>query len=163
MDDQDASGDIGATPHARETLVAQGRFLEALARTGNVSAAARETGTHRATHHGWVQTSPAYAENTRDAMEMFRDSLRDEITRRARDGWDEPVRWDNQGNVTATVRKYSDRMLELQAKALMPEYRDGVKAVDGASEPSEQPLSWDEQREARQALERARVTGDVPS
>src|SRR5262245_34519876 len=41
---------------------------------------------------------------------------RTEIRRRAIDGWDEPVVY--QGVLTgAVVRKYSDRMLELMAKA----------------------------------------------
>ena len=48
-----------------------------------------------------------------------------EIFRRAQEGWDEPVYGGRyRQEVVGSVRRYSDRLLELRAKALMPEYRD---------------------------------------
>lgn len=148
-------GDTETTPHAR-TVGLQSRMLTELASCGNISQAARAAGIHRATHHGWVASDPIYAQDAREAMEMFKDTLRAEITRRARDGWDE-VRFDRQGN-QYTVRMYSDRMMELQAKALMPEYRDGARPSD--DDPTRTPeleLTRDEKRAMRQALDRARA------
>ena len=90
-----------------------------------MAAAAKAAGIWRKTHYRWLKDQ-SYAEEFQDAQEEFRDRIRAEIRRRAIDGWDEPVVY--QGVLTgAVVRKYSDRMLELMAKAYCPEFRDQVE------------------------------------
>ncbi|MCC7171718.1 MAG: terminase [Planctomycetes bacterium] len=95
------------------------KFLDALAVEGNVSAACRASGASR---------TRAYKRRNRDSkfkaawerhVEDFADRLEAEATRRAVDGWDEPVFY--QGKRTGSVRKYSDRMLELMLKATRPQ------------------------------------------
>jgi hypothetical protein len=55
--------------------------------------------------------------------------VRDEVKRRAIDGVEEPVY--HQGKVVGYVTKYSDRLLEMMARAHAPEYRERVE-VSGA-------------------------------
>lgn len=55
------------------------------------------------------------------------EDIRAEIRRRAIDGVPEPVFY--RGTVVGEVAKFSDRMLELMARAVVPEYRD-TKSVD---------------------------------
>jgi hypothetical protein len=59
------------------------------------------------------------------------EQVRAEIRRRAIDGVDEPVF--HNGEVCGQVRRYSDRLLALMAKANLPEYRDTARVeVTGA-------------------------------
>lgn len=55
------------------------------------------------------------------------EEIRAEIRRRAIDGVDEPVY--HRGAIVGHVTKYSDRMLELMAKAQVPEYGDKTQLV----------------------------------
>jgi len=120
-------------PRARKKLA----FLHAVAVHGTVQAAAVAVGVHRGTHYKWLDNDHEYAAAFEEARETFRDHVRNEVKRRGIDGWDEPVIYqgqnpkDDQG-CAVTVRKYSDRMLELLAKAVCPEFRDKV-AVTGES------------------------------
>jgi hypothetical protein len=62
----------------------------------------------------------------RGCAEDFRDHIRGEAKRRAIDGWEEPLFW--KGQPTGhTIRKKSDRMLELLLKAHCPEFRDTIE------------------------------------
>lgn len=56
------------------------------------------------------------------AHEFYREKISHVIHDRAVDGWEEPVYY--QGECIGHVQKYSDRLLELQAKRHCPEYRD---------------------------------------
>ena len=48
-----------------------------------------------------------------------------ELYRRAQEGWDEPIFGGrHKERIVGTVRRYSDRLLELRAKALLPAYRE---------------------------------------
>lgn len=63
------------------------------------------------------------------------EEIRAEIRRRAIDGVEEPVY--HLGAIVGHVTKYSDRMLELMAKAQVPEYGDKTRvelAVEGSLE-----------------------------
>jgi hypothetical protein len=118
-------------PRARKKVA----FLDAVAMHGTVQAAAAGAGVHRATHYRWLDNDPEYAAAFEEARETFRDQVRNEVKRRGIDGWDEPVIYQGQNPKDdkgrgVTVRKYSDRMLELLAKAVCPEFRDKV-AVTG--------------------------------
>lgn len=57
-----------------------------------------------------------------DARGRGPETIRAEIRRRAIEGVEEPVF--HNGEQVAVVRKFSDRLLGLMAKALLPEYRD---------------------------------------
>jgi hypothetical protein len=128
------------------------KFLEALRRTGNHSAACRAAGIHRSTPYDAMQADPAFAQAYRDALDEACDGLELEARRRAHDGVDRPViyqgrlcgSWvDAGGQVVAedtpgarlvplTVKEYSDTLLLALLRAHRPEkYRDHVR-VEGA-------------------------------
>jgi len=55
----------------------------------------------------------------------FWGSVEHEIYRRAQEGWEEPIYGGrHKEKIVGTVRRYSDRLLELRAKALLPAYRE---------------------------------------
>lgn len=56
------------------------------------------------------------------AQEYYRQKISHTVHDRAIHGWDEPVYY--KGDVVGHVRRFSDRLLELQAKRHCPEYRD---------------------------------------
>lgn len=145
------TGQVGAphdsTPVDTLTRAKQDSFLEAFAIVGNVAGAAAATGLHRSTHYLWMKDSD-YALRFQEAEEEFRDSIRNEVRVRAVDGWLEPVVYqgriqfveerDENGEVkldaagrpiahVVAVRKKSDRILELLAKAKVPEFKDKVE------------------------------------
>lgn len=62
------------------------------------------------------------------ALEDARAEVEYELHRRAVEGWDEPIYGGRyRERVVGTVRRYSDRLLELRVKGLMPEYREGAR------------------------------------
>ncbi len=103
-------------------------FFEAYAQVGNMTDAAQRAGVAGSTARMAKLRHPEFALRLEGAEREFCDRLRREIYRRGVVGWDEPqfgtVR-DAQGHtITAQVgnkRVFSDRMLELLAKARMPE------------------------------------------
>jgi hypothetical protein len=67
---------------------------------------------------------PAFAAAWEDALEVARADFEHEIYRRSTEGYEEPVYGGQyKETVVGTVRKYSDRLLELRARALLPAYR----------------------------------------
>jgi hypothetical protein len=115
-------------------------FLDAFASIGTVRGAAAALGIHRRTHYKWIDTNPDYQAAFEEAREDLRDLIREEVRRRAIDGWGEPIVYrgeiarDSKGR-PLTITKYSDRMLELLAKATCPEYRDKHEITGAGSEP----------------------------
>lgn len=60
-----------------------------------------------------------------EAMAQARAAVESELHRRAVEGWEEPIFGGrHKERIVGTVRRYSDRLMELRVKALMPEYRD---------------------------------------
>ncbi len=112
------------TDHARQ------KFLVALRETANVSEAARRVGISRRRAYDVRNADPVFAAAWEDAVETAIDTLEAEAWRRGKEGWDEPVFYrgeiqrDAEGK-PVTIRKYSDRMLELLLKTPRPEkYRE---------------------------------------
>jgi hypothetical protein len=105
-------------------------FLAELARHGVVARAARAASPH--SENGCAMSfrdarreDPDFAVAWEDAMEQARGALEFELHRRAVEGWEEPIYGGrHKEKVVGTVRRYSDRLLELRAKALLPEYRE---------------------------------------
>jgi hypothetical protein len=83
-----------------------------------------------------------FAGDYREARGYGDDVIRNELARRAIEGVDEPVFW--QGQQVGTVRRYSDRLLALMAKAHLDEYGDRIE-ITGANG---QPLQPGEDRSA---------------
>jgi hypothetical protein len=111
------------------TTARRERFLEALANTGNVTAATAAAGTSRTRVYELRKADPAFASAWEEAEEIAIDKLEEEARRRAVDGVAEPlvsagklVR-DDDGQPIA-VRRYSDNLLLALLKAHRPPRRE---------------------------------------
>ena len=138
--------------NAKRTPKLEQIILEELARGGNKTEAVTAAGVTLPTLRNWRKDDKEFNAACETALEAYAESLQAEVRRRGRDGWMEPVffrgqlalvplmdsagqivyddeKTDDDGNkmpvmVPAAIRKYSDRMLELEAKRQIPEYRD---------------------------------------
>jgi hypothetical protein len=97
-------------------------FLASFAQHGIVSRACRDADIDRSTVYLWKEHDAAFLVRYNQALEEAKDAIREEVRRRAQDGWDEDVY--QLGKYAGTVHKYSDTLLIFHAKMLMPEYRD---------------------------------------
>lgn len=94
-------------------------FLENLAMNGNVTLAARAAGWKYPTvAERYRAEDDRFAEAWVDALSQATDAMEYEARRRAMEGWDEPVWY--MGEQVGSVRKYSDRLLEMMLKAHRP-------------------------------------------
>jgi len=120
---QQAETDIDPTPKKDlSTKEAQRLFLDAYAQHANVMVSARAAGIHRSTVYEWLEHDQDFSFAYNLAKEDEKDTLRAEIYRRAKEGWEEPVY--QLGYLAGTVQKYSDTLLIFHSKALMAEYRE---------------------------------------
>lgn len=97
-------------------------FLDALAAGWSITKAAAAAGSCKQRFYELRQADEAFAEQWGLAYDAGTDVLRDEIRRRAVDGWDEPVF--QKGGQVGVVRKFSDQLLMFEAKRRDPGYRD---------------------------------------
>lgn len=103
-------------------------FLDELARHGIVIRAARAASPHAGeraalkTFYNARERDPEFAEAWDNAIATATSVVESELHRRAVEGYEEPVY--QRGEKVGTVRRYSDRLLELRAKALLPHYRE---------------------------------------
>ncbi len=119
---------------ARHPLSAERKaaFVAELARHGIAMRAARSASPHStsgalSTFQDERQRDPDFAAAWDDAVEAARADVEHEIYRRSTEGYEEPVYGGKyRETVVGTVRKYSDRLLELRARALLPAYRDAA-------------------------------------
>jgi len=73
----------------------------------------------------WKSQDAEFAAEWDRFLVMGAEILEDEAIRRAREGYDEPVFY--QGQMTGTIRKYSDTLLIFLLKGAMPaKYRENV-------------------------------------
>jgi hypothetical protein len=120
-----------------KTRAHQIAFLEAYGRLGTITAAATEVGISRSRHGEWINDPvrhPDYEAAFEEADEIACDNIVDEIRRRGVDGVEKPIFGRAAGKNAGTkivghVQEYSDRLLELLAKAKMPHlFRERVSA-----------------------------------
>lgn len=107
-------------------------FIAELARHGIAMRAARSASPHSSTgalstFQDERQRDPDFDRAWEEAVEAARADVEHEIYRRSTEGYDEPVYGGRyKETVVGTVRRYSDRLLELRARALLPAYRDAA-------------------------------------
>lgn len=112
-------------------------FLYTLELGGTVSAALGAAGIDRATLRQWKERDPDFDKAMEAAEEEGTDRLEDEAYRRAFEGVEEPVF--HAGEIVATVRKPSDRLMEFLLKGRRRwKYGDRVGITGG--EPGDEPL-----------------------
>jgi hypothetical protein len=97
-------------------------FLLAYAETGRVNESAHVAGISPNAVNVWRRRLPAFEAAMDHAITVYRESLIREVHRRGVKGVEEPVFF--QGEVCGHIRRYSDRLLELELKRHVPEYRD---------------------------------------
>ena len=106
--------------------VRKARFIEALGEThGTVTAACRIAGISKQTAYDARKEDPEFAEAWAEAVDYVGDVLEQTAFQRAVQGWEEPVY--QGGNLVGTIRKYSDKLLEICLKGARPEkYRERI-------------------------------------
>lgn len=113
---------VDETGHANARRRAhQGAFLAAYAQCAHIEDAATAAGIARSTHYLWMKEDPEYPALFAEAEELATQVLIDAAVRRGVHGWDEPVF--HEGKKCGTIRKYSDKLLELGLRARHPAYR----------------------------------------
>ena len=116
-----ATRDTPTRARAAEAAV----FLDGIARGLTPTGAARAAGIGRAVVYRWRESDPDFRQAWETAHAAMVDGLERSAIQRAAEGWDEPVWY--QGRQVGTVRKFSDRLLELVLKAERPDkYRERV-------------------------------------
>lgn len=106
----------------------QQKFLGALAACGLLGKAAKTAGTCRRTVANWREEDQAFDADVEQALLDYAELVEDEIDRRGRRGYEQAV-W-HQGEKVGKERKYSDKLLEMQAKSRMDKYREKGVEVD---------------------------------
>ena len=107
-------------------------FIAELSRHGIAMRAARAASPHSptgcyTTFSDERERDPEFALAWDEAVDTARADIEHEIYRRAQEGFEEPVFGGKyRETVVGTVRRYSDRLLELRARALLPAYRDAA-------------------------------------
>ena len=111
-------------------------FLSELAKHGIVGLAAKVASPHsirgaRTSFEVERKKDPEFGKAFDEALAHAKEVIQHEIHRRAVEGWEEPVY--QRGECVGHVRRFSDRLLELQAKARLPDiYREHTR-VDQVS------------------------------
>ncbi len=121
------------------------RYLTALRATGLKGSAAQAAGVSKQCVMNHRENDPEFVEAADEALEAYRDIVAAEVKRRGVDGWLEPVFHrgqrvmevvlgddgkpilDREGNMLlkpSSILKFSDRLVELEAKRVDPSYRD---------------------------------------
>jgi hypothetical protein len=117
-------------------------FLEHVANAYSITVAAKVAGVHRRRFYELAHADERFREELQEAHDKGTDVIRDEIRRRAVEGWDEAVF--QKGELVGHVRKYSDRLLELEARRRGPAYRDNHRVELSGPVPVEEvgPARW---------------------
>lgn len=145
------------TPEMRE------RFLSNYAQTGIWNQSSYDVGCSGAAMKRLASEDPGFSLMVAEAVQDFRELIQAEIIRRGVRGVVEPVFGrggkDCPDQIVGYVRKFSDRLLELEARAAWPKrYRENVESLDGRRygvlvvPGMASPEEW--QIEARKALQR---------
>lgn len=110
------------TPHVlRDKLDA---FIEWLARTGSVTAAAEAAGIPRSMVYERRQTHKLFARAWSRALSLGVDGLHDKAMHRAMEGEERPVV--RNGELVATERRFDSRLVQFLLKAHKPEFNGGA-------------------------------------
>lgn len=114
-------------PRARTRARARDRFIRRLAESGNVADSCRKARLPQRTAYDLRKSDPEFAALWKEAEEISIDGLEDEARRRGVEGWDEPVY--QKGRKVGTIKRHSDRMLEILLKGHRPKFRENQVAV----------------------------------
>lgn len=120
----------------------RGKFLGELAEGWSVTRAAELAGIARQRAYELRQADPEFAKAWDDALEVGTDALRDELRRRAVEGWDEDT-FDGDGKLVRRVRRLASNDLIAELKRRDPAYRESAQvqvAAVAISAPTVEPV-----------------------
>ena len=101
-------------------------FLEAYAKIGTITYAAKASGVNRQRHYDWLKGDAEYVGHFASAQEQAIEVMEVEALRRAVTGVDKPIYF--QGKKIDTIKEYSDILLIFLLKGARPEkYRDRME------------------------------------
>lgn len=138
--------------HDSWTPKRRGKFLDVLARTANVRAAAEAAGKGKCTAYTLRRRDPDFARAWEEALTSAMDELEAVAFERARDGVEKVVV--RAGGTPVTIREYSDRLLMFMLSRRRPQAYAAL-AVDEEDE----ELTLYRAVEARVAMIEARREG----
>jgi hypothetical protein len=125
----------------KRTRKREREFLDTLALTCNVSAAALAAGVGRSAVYQWRQVDPSFRAAWDEAEADAVDRLEGEAWRRAVEGVDRAIIF--KGQITGTTKEYSDRLIEMLLKGHRPErFKDRV--ANEHSGPEGAPITLDD-------------------
>ena len=93
---------------------------------GNVTKICPMLGVTRQAAYLHRQSDPDFAESWDKAVQLGVEALIDEATRRAHEGYDEPVF--HNGEICGYRKRYSDSLLMFMIRRYRPEFKDSVDA-----------------------------------
>lgn len=96
------------------------KFLMNIARTAHITRSAELSGITRETHYAWLKEDPEYKKRFEEAWRQGYDVLEEEMQRRAFEGFDYKLMYDEEGNLVSIVRGYSDTLAMFLAKGNIP-------------------------------------------
>lgn len=133
-------------------------ILNSLCNCGVVYMAVCEKGVSYSQWHRLCKEFKGLKALQQEALELYREKISMVVHSRATNGWLEPVFY--KGTLAGHIRKFSDRLLELQAKRHVPEYRErgaldvnvsgGVLVVNSSDINKEK---WLEEQRKRKAID----------
>ena len=105
-------------------------FIARLSECGQVSVAARASGTDRSVLYKERKRNLEFAEQWTEALRIAITVAEDELYRRGVDGWEEPIY--HQGKPVGIIRRFSDSNLQFFLKAADPaKYRENYRGTEG--------------------------------
>ncbi len=119
--------DVGQVVHGRFDTAARLAFLNAYGECGVLYRAAEAANVCMSTINYHRKKDSTLEEDMEVARQNFVGRLEQEANRRAVEGWDEPVFY--KGETQGYVRKFSDRLLELQLRSHSARHTTKVEAT----------------------------------
>ena len=113
------------TPHLTDEKA--DAFIEQLARTGSVTAAAEQVGLGRTQLYERRRTRKRFAAAWNKALAIGVERLHDDAMRRALEGDERPIV--RGGEILGTERRFDNRLLQFLLKAHKPEFNGAVPKV----------------------------------
>lgn len=125
-------------------------FLAEIRRHGRLGAAAKAVGTSRRNIIAKRERDPAFDQAVTDAWEDFREQTIANVQHHAWEGEEEPIVFG--GEIVGHRKSFNTKMMELEAKRVVPEYRDKLQLSGDPARPIKLDLTTLTTEELQQAL-----------
>jgi hypothetical protein len=106
------------------------RFLDFYAKTGRMMHACRYAGIAKSTFYDWKARDPLFADEVKEAEDMYHDDLLQELRRRAIIGVRKIKHVSKDGQITYDIEA-NDQLFAMELKRIEPGFRDRVDVTSG--------------------------------